>query len=46
MGCRRVWAIKVGGGNIYFLENGMPVKESDKDIIESGIVYANSIEIK
>lgn len=45
-GCRRVWAIKVDGGDIYFLENGRPVKESEKDIIKSGIVYANSIEIK
>nr|DAE36774.1 MAG TPA: hypothetical protein [Caudoviricetes sp.] len=45
-GCRWVWAIKVDGGDIYFLENGRQVKESEKNIIESGIVYANSIEIK
>lgn len=45
-GSGRSWAIKVEGGDVYFLANGRPVHTADEDIIGSGIVYANSIEIK
>lgn len=40
------WAIKVEGGDMYFLANGKPVHTTDEEIIDSGIVYANSIVIK
>lgn len=45
-GTRNAWAIKVEGGDVYFLANGKPVHTTDEEIIGSGIVYASSIEIK
>lgn len=45
-GTRNAWAIKVEGGDVYFLSNGKPVHTTDAEIIDSGIVYANSIEIQ
>ena len=40
------WAIKVEDGSMYYLESGRTVNISEKAILWSDIVYANSIEIK
>lgn len=45
-GRRNTWAVKVEGGDMYFLETGTRVRASEEEIIESAILYANSIEIK
>ena len=45
-GLRNSWAVKVESGGMYFLETGTRVRMSEEEIIESDILYANSIEIK
>lgn len=45
-GRRNVWAIKVESGGMYYLSNGHMVLETEKEIIDAGIFYAERIEIK
>ena len=45
-GRRNAWAIKVESGGMYYLSNGQRVLETEKDIIDADIFYAESIEIK
>lgn len=45
-GLCNAWAIKVEGGDMYYLEGGRLVGETEEEILWDDIVYANSIEIK
>lgn len=45
-GTRNAWAIKVEGGGMYYLSNGQKVLETEEEIINADIFYANRIEIK
>lgn len=45
-GLCNAWAIKVEGGDMYYLEGGRMVREAEEEILMDDIVYANSIEIK
>ena len=45
-GLCNAWAIKVEGGDMYYLEGGRMAHEAEEEILMYGIVYANSIEIK
>lgn len=45
-GLCHAWAIKVEGGDMYYLEGGRLVNETEEEILTYDIVYANSIEIK
>lgn len=45
-GLCNAWAIKVEGGDMYYLEGGRLVGETEEEILTYDIVYANSIEIK
>lgn len=45
-GTRNAWAIKVESGGMYYLSDGKRVRETEEDIIDGGIFYADRIEIK
>lgn len=45
-GTRNAWAIKVEGGGMYYLSNGQRVWETEEEIIDDDIFYAERIEIK
>lgn len=45
-GTRNAWAIKVESGGMYYLSNGQRVWETEEEIIDDDIFYAERIEIK
>lgn len=45
-GLCNAWAIKVEGGDMYYLEDGRLVNEAEEEILTYNIVYSKSIEIK
>ena len=45
-GTRNAWAIKVESGGMYYLSNGQRVRETEEEIIDDDIFYAERIEIK
>ncbi|UVX30338.1 hypothetical protein A1k_00052 [Klebsiella phage VLCpiA1k] len=45
-GTRNAWAIKVESGGMYYLSNGQRVGETEEEIIDDDIFYAERIEIK
>lgn len=45
-GTRNAWAIKVESGGMYYLSNGQRVRETEEEIIDDDIFYADRIEIK
>ena len=45
-GTRNAWAIKVDSGGMYYLSNGQRVRETEEEILDDDIFYAERIEIK
>lgn len=45
-GTRNAWAIKVESGGMYYLSNGQRVGETEEEIIDDDIFYAERIEIQ
>lgn len=45
-GVGSTWAIKVGDGDMYYLETGTRVGVTEEEIIANRIQYAERIEIK